>query len=517
MLELFAVSGLVVGVIALAFGLIVILKNWKDVSNRLFLLMAIALGIWALSYWRWLSASDEATALLWIQLLAAASVLIPTLFLEWTLTILGQSHRFYVFRTFIHISAVAVILLSRTQYVIADIRPKLIFPFWPDAGPAYTFYLFIIYSGCLILALHLLFSELKNHSSSKRGQAVYILIGALFGFGGGFSNFLLWYDIPVLPYGNILVAVFPFLLSYAALKHRLFNLRALSTELLVTFINVVLLIQVGLSDGTLELFFRSVFFIAVAVASVVLIKAEYREVEQRERIEQLSNDKSEFMTFASHEIRNPITRIQNFATLLLEGDAGTLDTAAKGTVEKIQVSTHDVLSLITQFLNKSKLELGQLQYSLTSFDVGSCAATVVGEFQPHASQRGLKLISHIDLSKDYCVLGDAQKVKEVIGIFIDNSLKYTKEGSVTVSVEQHTGDTFTVAITDTGVGIPAETIPNLFKKFSRADAEKANLLGTGVGLYLAKNLIEGMRGRVWVESPGAGKGSTFFIQLPAAH
>lgn len=513
--ELFSISGLINGVVSLAFGLIVISKNWRDTANRIFFALTISLGVWSIAYWQWLATTGENEALFWIRILSVASVFIPVFFLEWTLTVLERRDRYLVFRYLTYISTVIIVFLSPTRFVVDGLHHKLSFLFWPDAGPAYTFYLFVIYSGCLVLAAHVLFSELPRSDKDRRGRIFYILIGTLICSGGGFTNFLLWYDIPVPPYGNFLVVLFPFFLAYAALRHHLFNLKALTTELLVMFINVVLLIQVGLSHGILELSLRSAFFLTVAVASWLLIKAEYHEVEQRERIEQLSNEKSEFMTFASHEIRNPITRIQNYATLLLEGDAGVLDAAAKNTVEKVLVSTHDVLSLITQFLNKSKLELGQLQYTITSFDVGTLAAQTVGEFQPHASQKQLKLISRVDLSQDYCAAGDQQKTKEVLGILLDNSLKYTKEGSVSVSVERHE-DCILVAIADTGVGIPAETIQNLFKKFSRADAAKANLLGTGVGLYLAKTLIEGMGGKVWVESPGAGRGSTFFVQLPVA-
>jgi len=98
---------------------------------------------------------------------------------------------------------------------------------------------------------------------------------------------------------------------------------------------------------------------------------------------------------------------------------------------------------------------------------------------------------------------------------IDNSIKYTPQGEVKVSLEKGNG-TVTVKIADTGVGIPADTIPQLFKKFSRADAQKVNLLGTGLGLYLAKIFIDAHKGRIWVESPGKDQGSTFFVELPAA-
>jgi signal transduction histidine kinase len=105
-------------------------------------------------------------------------------------------------------------------------------------------------------------------------------------------------------------------------------------------------------------------------------------------------------------------------------------------------------------------------------------------------------------------------VKEVVGNIIDNSLKYTRQGGITVSVDR-IGVAIRVTISDTGVGIAPEVLPQLFKKFSRADAQRVNLLGTGVGLYLAKTFIESMGGRIWAESEGTGKGSRFLIEFPA--
>jgi signal transduction histidine kinase len=104
-------------------------------------------------------------------------------------------------------------------------------------------------------------------------------------------------------------------------------------------------------------------------------------------------------------------------------------------------------------------------------------------------------------------------VKEVIGNVVDNSLKYTPHGSITVSAHRH-GVHARVTIQDTGVGISAETLPHLFKKFSRADAQKVNILGTGIGLYLAKTITEAMGGRIWAESDGKDKGSRFILEFP---
>ncbi|MDZ4227262.1 MAG: HAMP domain-containing sensor histidine kinase, partial [Patescibacteria group bacterium] len=182
---------------------------------------------------------------------------------------------------------------------------------------------------------------------------------------------------------------------------------------------------------------------------------------------------------------------------------------------KILIEGTTVLDLISQYLSKSKIELGQLKYESESFDLAALVDSAIDSYIPHAQENGLALHKEIDLEHPLTVVGDKGKIKEVIGNLIDNAIKYTKEGHVTVAVERH-GVAVRVIVSDTGAGIRHKTMQNLFKKFGRADAQKMNLLGTGLGLYLAKTFIETQGGRVWAESEGEGKGSRFVVELPAA-
>ncbi|MBV9456939.1 MAG: ATP-binding protein [Bradyrhizobium sp.] len=106
-------------------------------------------------------------------------------------------------------------------------------------------------------------------------------------------------------------------------------------------------------------------------------------------------------------------------------------------------------------------------------------------------------------------------MKEVLRNIVDNAIKYTAHGSVTISAER-AADRVRVTISDTGAGIAPEVLPHLFQKFSRADAAKANLLGSGIGLYLARVFVEAQGGRIWAESEGPNNGSTFNVELAAA-
>lgn len=516
MLQLFATSGLINAVIAVTFGLLIISKNWRERSNIVFALMTVALAVWGFGYWMWLNTTLQAEAFFWLGILSTGSIFIPVFFFHWVVLLLDQERQNRLAYVSAYTVAIFMSLFAFSRLFISTVSQKLYFPFWPDAAPLYTTYIFTIYVGLIIYTLFMLVRT-YFHSDNQylRGRVMYILFGAILGFGGGFFNFLLWYDVYIPPYGTFLVAAFPFLLGYAALKHNLFSLKTITTEILVFFISVVLLIELVLSKSYIEMLLRGTFFITTTIAGYLLIRSVYREVEQREEIQKLSDEKSEFMTFASHEIRNPITAMRGYASLISDGTTGTIPPTTKDAAEKILVTGNEVLALISQFLNKSKLELGQIAYAHEPFDMAVAVSAVADGYEPHARQKGIQLIKKIDEAHHFTVKGDESKLKEVVGNVIDNSLKYTRQGSITVAVEQH--DTaIRVVISDTGVGIPAETLPHLFKKFSRADAQKVNLLGTGVGLYLAKTFIEGQGARIWAESDGKDKGSRFIIEFPAA-
>lgn len=316
-------------------------------------------------------------------------------------------------------------------------------------------------------------------------------------------------------YGLFGIAAFVGILAYLIVKYEAFNIKLVAAQALVVTLVVLIGSQFSFIQNPINLTLTGVTLVLVSVFGYFLIKSVKREIRQREQIEQLSNEKSEFMSFASHEIRNPITAMRGLASLIYDGTAGAVSKEVRESAEKIMVTGNEVLSLISEFLDKSKIELGQIAYHMEVFDVGGVLSMLADGFKPNAELKGLTIKKNIDLSQQLSINADKAKLNEVIGNIIDNSIKYTKTGSITVGVEKR-GARVLIEVSDTGAGISKETIEKLFKKFSRADAAKANLRGTGLGLYLAKNFVEGMNGRIWVESEGEGKGSRFFVEFPSA-
>ncbi|MGD0328511.1 MAG: HAMP domain-containing sensor histidine kinase [Minisyncoccia bacterium] len=359
------------------------------------------------------------------------------------------------------------------------------------------------------------FRALKKGDEFKK-QIIY--------FGIGVASFLVLFagsnivgqmtDIQVISFlGSLGVVILLAFLSYLIVRYNEFKIKVFATQALVFAITLLIGSQIFTPSSTTDLFVTAITLIAFLASGFFLIKSVKGEIEQRERVEQLAEQLSEFMSLATHEIRGPATFIKGFTASALEGDIGELTSATKDGMQKIFVRADDIIHLSNQYLDKSKLELNQLKYEFAPTDLGEMVGDLVREFQPAAAQRGIMVMSAIDKNQSYGVQADSGKIKEVIGNLIDNAVKYTPKGSVTISIAKDE-KTVTVKIADTGVGISAETIPQLFKKFSRADAEKVNLLGSGLGLYLAKIFIDAHHGRIWVESEGKDKGSTFFVELP---
>ena len=229
-----------------------------------------------------------------------------------------------------------------------------------------------------------------------------------------------------------------------------------------------------------------------------------------EKLKDLDKLKTEFVSLASHQLRSPLTAIKGYTSMLLEGDYGDIDPKAKETIERVMESSNNLTMVVEDLLNVTKIESGGMKFEMAPFDLSKVVEDEAKDLSITADKKGLKLNFESD---PLCMTnGDQEKIRQVVINLIDNSIKYTKEGSVNVSVRKKDNKVI-FSVKDTGMGMTQETKDSLFQKFARGDGARMNTTGTGLGLYLAKQIVEAHKGRVWVESEGVGKGSTFFVEL----
>jgi signal transduction histidine kinase len=235
--------------------------------------------------------------------------------------------------------------------------------------------------------------------------------------------------------------------------------------------------------------------------------------EIRAEVERLDNLKSEFISIASHQLRSPLTAMKGYASLILEGSFGETNRSIEEAVRKIYDSTKLMTVSVQDFLDVSRIEQGKMKYHMEAFDLGKLVHTVVEEQLANAQEKGLSLAISHDEGERYTVWGDLGKIKQVLTNIIDNAIKYTPKGTVSVCIREIDGK-YDIQIADTGVGIPHETLPKLFDKFVRSrNAHKVNVTGTGLGLYVVREMIKAHGGAVWASSEGEGKGSVFHVEL----
>lgn len=235
-------------------------------------------------------------------------------------------------------------------------------------------------------------------------------------------------------------------------------------------------------------------------------------------------EQAEFISTASHEMRTPVASIEGYLGLALNPATAQIDEKARDYIQKAHESAEHLGRLFQDLLDVSKAEDNRLSNNPKAVDVVEYAHDIIEGLRPKAEEKGLRMLfkpqpddedksGERRLSPVYYVNVDNDHLREVIANLVENAIKYTPTGTVTIDVEGD-NDHVVVSVADSGIGIPAEDMTHLFQKFYRVDNTATREIGgTGLGLYLCRRLAEAMNGRIWAESQYK-QGSTFYLELP---
>ncbi|MFH0934088.1 MAG: PAS domain-containing protein, partial [Pseudomonadota bacterium] len=253
----------------------------------------------------------------------------------------------------------------------------------------------------------------------------------------------------------------------------------------------------------------------VRLTGTVQDVTEQVDVEQAlmalsEEAERANRAKSDFLSSMSHELRTPMTAILGFGQLMEYDD--TLPGVHQDNVQEILKAGRHLLELINEVLDLAKVESGHIDLSLEPVEVCPIVDECLGLIGPLADQRDIQF-SHQGV-RGAAVRADRTRLKQVLLNLLSNAIKYNRDGgSVRIEVQLEGRDRLRIRVTDTGPGIPAERLSELFQPFNRLAAEHSDIEGTGIGLTITRRIVEMMGGSVDVESE-VGVGSTFWIELP---
>ena len=235
--------------------------------------------------------------------------------------------------------------------------------------------------------------------------------------------------------------------------------------------------------------------------------------EKTRELEAASHHKSEFLANMSHELRTPLNAISGFSQLLRKRLYGEINDKQADYLHEILASSRDLLSLIDDVLDLSKVEAGQVELEVAPFSLPSTLERGVVIVREHATQGGIRISLASDPAVD-TVVGDERRVRQVILNLLSNAVKFTPAGGAVDVSTARVNSEVRVSVADTGPGIAQADQARIFEEFQQASAGTEQREGTGLGLALSKRLVELHGGRIWVESE-LGKGSTFTFTLPA--
>jgi signal transduction histidine kinase len=242
----------------------------------------------------------------------------------------------------------------------------------------------------------------------------------------------------------------------------------------------------------------------------------FREIKEKSiQLEIANRHKSEFLANMSHELRTPLNAIIGFTRIVMRRSKEQLETKQYENLEKILSSGHHLLQLINAILDLSKVEAGRVEVNAAEVALGPVLEQCVKTVEPLVRAPAVRLIRQFDGGLPQ-VYQDEEKLRQIVINLLSNAVKFTERGTVRVEAKAN-GESFAVAVTDTGIGIPPDKLQHVFEEFAQADASSTRVYGgTGLGLTIARRLARLMGGDISAES-APGVGSTFTLKLPVRY
>lgn len=297
----------------------------------------------------------------------------------------------------------------------------------------------------------------------------------------------------------------------------------------------------------------NLFYISSIIFGIFLVRGIYKDIRDKEKIEALVKDmtvvneklqileqqKTEFVSIASHQLRTPLTVIKGYASMILEGTFGALTDPAREAVEKLYKSSERIVALVEDLLTVSRIEQGRMMLHFETVNFAPIVQGVLVEMDGDIKKSNLQVSFAQDEGKEFSVSIDEKKFRQVVRHILDNAVAYTNApGMVRITLaDDRATDKIRLTVSDTGVGMTAEQIHDIFERFNLKIKAQEEQMGTertggtsdtgteeatpnqrtpGIGLYIAQEIIEAHHGVLHIESVGPNGGTTVIVELPRA-
>lgn len=395
--------------------------------------------------------------------------------------------------------------------------PKMYFPNYYNPGVLNFLRLVVTYVfGVGYMFSYLFLSYRKNKNSVYRGQVKYFALAIFLGYGLGFIPNFLVYDIPIDPLFGMTFAVFAIPIIFGVVKYELLNVKIIAKQAFIYSLSIGLVGGFVLLASYISQIVRElnpsfpVWVIPLTISFIVVTSGVFvwRKLREGDLL------KYEFVTTVTHKFRTPLTHIkwasENIAKL-------SVDPELKNELSYIQSANGKLVELTTLVMNVAGTEDSAYQYRYERNDVSKLVSEVIRSVQYQADAKRIPINQKI--TPELFSICDEERIRFIVQTFIENAIHYTNTGGeITVNVDSDAGRNVIVSVSDTGVGVSTDDMPHMFTKFYRGErARSLDTEGMGIGLYMAKEIIKKHNhAKIWVNSEGSDKGSTFSFSLPLA-
>ncbi len=504
-------------------GFFVWFKKPKELLHILFFLYSFTISLWLFGTFKLFNATSPQDQLFWDRFIYIGVVFIPIFLYHFGVIYLNNKKQHW-FLGLGYILAFIFLPFTQTPYLVDGLYTYQ----WGVHAVAKILHhpflaYFLIYFAVFFVNLYIAY---RHAEGVRKKQLGYMLIGfGILDVIGPFA-FLPAYGIPVPPIIFLSAVPFALIVAYGIIKHNALEVKTITTEVFVTILTLISLAEVFIANTTTEFIFRVILCFCILIFSFFLLESVKKEIERRNevvklaeslekantRLQEIDRQKTEFLSIASHQLRTPLSIIKGYIELIKDGAFGKVTKKTITVLHDMDESNERLVKLVDEFLDITRIEQGRTKYSFKEESMHELIDSVIKELHDKAETKGLHIIWE-KTAKDDMVFMDSEKIRHVVFNYVDNAIKYSPEGDITITFERE-GDDAVLRVKDHGFGFNKEDEANFFQKFYRGkNVVGTNVNGTGLGIYVCRKFIEKHTGSVWAHSEGLGKGSEFGFRI----
>lgn len=541
-----------IAILIASFGLIVFLGS-RNTSSRVFALCAFLTALWSVAQGFFIASTSEYSALFLIKLSHVLGVIISFGFLYFSLIYPDdQKPSSRIVPIFILISAIFFYLYFFTSFLISAALPFDGIQRWEWTAETGQLLFYATFFGSWVALLRNLYRRGSRAQSTREKKNLrYMFWGLLLGVT---APSILNIILPSIGYfrlnwvGVILSSVWIYIIGYSIIKYRQLSVRVFLAEVLVVSMAVLMFINI-FTDIPLGIYGRAALFLIFAILGYFLIRNIVRvsiqreelgdlsknlqkkvneqteevqrayEVEKRARIEleNLNQNKNDFIIVTQHHLRTPLAQIRWYANSIASGLYGAVSSEMNNAVSRIDIATEKLIKTLHNFLEIVQMKIGTKFLVLEKASLKDTVEILLDEFSRGLKKKGLTVALSPPEESWPLVSVDVMRMKEALAILIDNAVVYNKEGGEITIEAKREQNRFVLRISNSGIGISREDGERLFRQsfFRTKEAQRVHPSGMGIGLLVAKTIIEAHGGKIRLEEGTQGQ-TVLSFTLPLA-